>query len=270
MDWTCILAPLSGGGADPRTLAVARALAEPFSATVSAAYTSTPASELITWVNEAGVSTTALAIGELEQATRVGEANARTALARLDYRYKSFDNVTGDDWLGLRIASRLADVVVWPPRAARSRGFFSHAFQQVLIDEQRPALIADHVPPPDAPAAIAWDGGREAARAVRRAMPWLRRSRQVTVLTVPYAVRERCETGRLLNYLADCGVAADASTLHGRSPAGPLLLAEARRLGAAMLVAGAFGHPRLQRFIFGGTTQTLLEDASDLALFLSH
>ena len=101
-------------------------------------------------------------------------------------------------------------------------------------------------------------------------LPWLRRSRQVTVLTVPYAVRERCETGRLLNYLADCGVAADASTLHGRSPAGPLLLAEARRLGAAMLVAGAFGHPRLQRFIFGGTTQTLLEDASDLALFLSH
>ena len=76
MDWTCILAPLSGGGADPRTLAVAKALAEPFSATVSAAYTSTPASELIPWVNEAGVSTTAMAIGELEQATRVGEAHA--------------------------------------------------------------------------------------------------------------------------------------------------------------------------------------------------
>jgi nucleotide-binding universal stress UspA family protein len=37
-----------------------------------------------------------------------------------------------------------------------------------------------------------------------------------------------------------------------------------------MLVAGAFGHPRFQRFIFGGTTQTLLDDQAGPALFLSH
>lgn len=270
MDWTCILAPLSGGAADPRTLSVAKALAAPFSATLSAAYTSTPASELVSWVGEAGVNPTALAIGELQEASRVGEAKARTALARIDYRYKVFENVTGDDWLGLRVAARLADVVVWPPRAARSHGFFSHAFQQVLIDEQRPALIADAAPSPDAPAVIAWDGGREAARAVRRATPWLRRSRHVTVLTVPHGLREPHETGRLLHYLADCGVTADAVTLGGRGSTGPQLLAAAHGLGAAMMVAGAFGHPRLQRFIFGGVTEALLEEASDMALFLSH
>lgn len=270
MNWTCILAPLSGGAADARTLSAAKALAAPFSATVSAAYSSTPSSELITWVGEAGVNPTALAIGALQEASRVGEANARTALATLDYSHKIFENVTCDDWLGLRVAARLADVVVWPPRAARSHGFFSHAFQQVLLDEQRPALIADSAPPLGAPAVIAWDGGRAAARAVRCATPWLRQARHVTVLTVPHALRQPCETGRLLNYLADCGVAADASSLHARGAAGPLLLAEARRIGAAMMVAGAFGHSRLQRIIFGGTTQTLLEEASDLTLFLSH
>jgi nucleotide-binding universal stress UspA family protein len=36
------------------------------------------------------------------------------------------------------------------------------------------------------------------------------------------------------------------------------------------LVAGAFGHPRLQRFVFGGTTQILLDSAPAAALFLSH
>ena len=36
------------------------------------------------------------------------------------------------------------------------------------------------------------------------------------------------------------------------------------------VVAGAFGHPRFQRFIFGGTTRTLLDRTSGPALFLSH
>ena len=36
-----------------------------------------------------------------------------------------------------------------------------------------------------------------------------------------------------------------------------------------LLVAGAFGHPRLQEFIFGGTTRTLL-NSDELSLFLSH
>ncbi len=40
--------------------------------------------------------------------------------------------------------------------------------------------------------------------------------------------------------------------------AAPLLLHAAQRRRADILVAGAFGHPRLQEFIFGGTTRSLL------------
>ena len=36
-----------------------------------------------------------------------------------------------------------------------------------------------------------------------------------------------------------------------------------------ILVAGAFGHPRLQEFIFGGTTRSLL-NTDGPSLFLSH
>jgi len=39
--------------------------------------------------------------------------------------------------------------------------------------------------------------------------------------------------------------------------------------GASILVAGAFGHTRLQEFIFGGTTRTLLNSEGP-SLFLSH
>ena len=47
------------------------------------------------------------------------------------------------------------------------------------------------------------------------------------------------------------------------------IAAAAAKVGAGVLVAGAFGHPRLQEFIFGGTTRTLL-NADRPSLFLSH
>jgi hypothetical protein len=36
-----------------------------------------------------------------------------------------------------------------------------------------------------------------------------------------------------------------------------------------ILVAGAFGHPRLQEYVFGGATRTFL-NSEGLSLFLSH
>jgi len=48
-----------------------------------------------------------------------------------------------------------------------------------------------------------------------------------------------------------------------------VLLYAARKAQADILVAGAFGHPRLQEFIFGGTTRTLL-NSDEPSLFLSH
>ena len=65
------------------------------------------------------------------------------------------------------------------------------------------------------------------------------------------------------------GVKARLERLTGSGEAGPMLLDGARAIGAGILVAGAFGHPRLQEFIFGGTTRSLL-NADQPSLFLSH
>jgi nucleotide-binding universal stress UspA family protein len=64
-------------------------------------------------------------------------------------------------------------------------------------------------------------------------------------------------------------VEADVDILPDSGDAAPLLLYAARKAGADILVAGAFGHPRLQEFIFGGTTRTLL-NSDEPSLFLSH
>ena len=44
----------------------------------------------------------------------------------------------------------------------------------------------------------------------------------------------------------------------------------AKEAGATLLVAGAFGHPRLQEYIFGGTTRAFLNATDAPSLFLSH
>jgi len=43
-----------------------------------------------------------------------------------------------------------------------------------------------------------------------------------------------------------------------------------KRVGSELLVAGAFGHPRFQQFIFGGATRTLMQIEDGPSLFLSH
>lgn len=270
MGWSNILAPLLGGEPDAQVLDTAAALAAPFNATVTAAYASSSPAALYAWSNDSGIGVTDLAVAEFQRLSTAGEARARELVAALDYPFKTFQNVTSGDGLNLRVASRLSDVVVWPTGPARGHGFFAAAFQQILMDERRPVLIADRPVPIGSVAVVAWDGGREATRAARRAVPWLTKAKHVVVLTAPSATASGSHDGRLIDYLADQGIHAETVSLSGRGEVGPHLLDKARELGASVLVAGAFGHPRFQRFIFGGTTQILLDGALDTALFLSH
>lgn len=47
------------------------------------------------------------------------------------------------------------------------------------------------------------------------------------------------------------------------------LLAEAEKIAADLIVAGAYGHSRFREWILGGVTQELL-DASPVPLLLAH
>lgn len=270
MTWTNILVPVMGGDGDARVLAVAKALAEPFGATITMVFASMSPNSFLSWATETGLGPSDVAITALENTTNRGEARCRDLLAALDYPKKAFEAADADDWLGLRTASRLADVVVWDRSATHGHGFFAPAFQQILLDERRPALIASKPPVVGGTVAIAWDGGREASRAVRRAVPLLQKAQQVVLLTAPHAMARPCTGARALSYLADHGITAMHEAIHAHGEAAAMILDAVSGVGARLLVAGAFGHPRLQRFIFGGNTQVLLEGRTPAALFLSH
>jgi nucleotide-binding universal stress UspA family protein len=117
--------------------------------------------------------------------------------------------------------------------------------------------------------AVAWDGGKEASRAARLAMPLLEKASRVVILAAPKASSRSFDPARLQAYFAARNVAADIDILPDSGDAAPLLLYATKKAEADVLVAGAYGHPRLQEFIFGGTTRSLLA-ADQPSLFLSH
>lgn len=270
MSWARIMAPLSGGQGDRAAVAAAAALAEPYGAELAGVYTPADVADVMPWMGEGfmgGVQTTALE--SLKEAAQAGEKSARAVMEGCAYKKKQFITLASPVWAGLSAESRLSDVVVFANDPARGRGPLAEAFQQVLADEQRPVLIAREGLKVGGVVAVAWDGGKEASRAARLAMPLLEKAKKAVILAAPRASTRSFDPGKLQAYYAARGVKTVIETLADSGDAAPALLHGAQRAGADILVAGAFGHPRLQEFIFGGTTRTLL-NSDQPSLFLSH
>ena len=270
MSWARIMAPLSGGQGDAAAVAAAVMLARPFKAEMIGVYTPADVADVMPWMGEGflgGVQTAALE--SLKEAATVGETHARAAMATVSYAKSRFISLQSPVWAGLSAESRLSNVVVFTSDPGRGRGPLSEAFQQMMADEQRPVLIARPGLKIGGVVAVAWDGGKEASRAARLALPLLEKAAKAVILAAPKASSRSFDAGRLKSYYAARGVDAEVDILPDSGDPAPVLLYAAKKAGADILVAGAFGHPRLQEFIFGGTTRTLL-NSDELSLFLSH
>lgn len=140
-----------------------------------------------------------------------------------------------------------------------------HMEVSVLFGSGRACLF---VPPKDAApqnfgtVVVAWNGSREAARAVAEAMPFLKQASQVIVV----GVGEGGETelgGDIGRHLSRHGISAVIGTVDiGPDGPGAALLAEVRRVGANLLVMGGYGHSRFREWVLGGATRYVLAHAT--------
>lgn len=157
--------------------------------------------------------------------------------------------------------ARYADLVIASPDLTRDLVFVAGG--PVL------AFAKDLTPKVPARILIAWNGGREAARAVRDAMPLLEMAKAVDVVVVDPPA-DRPIGPDLARSLARHGIKVEVRELpSGGTEAGVVLLDEARRSGADLLVMGAYGHSRLREWVLGGATEEALETAG-VALLLAH
>jgi nucleotide-binding universal stress UspA family protein len=269
-DWARIMTPLSGGEGDRRVLAAGAAVAEAFEAELACVHAPADVADLIPWMGDGfmgGVQATA--VQSLREAAAAGEKAARAAADACPYSNKTFTALASPVWAALAMEGRLSDVVVFDFPTARGKGALSEAFQQILADEQRPTLVAHEGLAVGGPIAVAWDGGKEASRAVRTSIPLLRKASAVVILSAPGASPRRFDPELLRRFLAPRGVQATIEVLGDHGDPAPALVKAAKAASAGILVAGAFGHPRLQEYVFGGATRTFL-NSEGLSLFLSH
>lgn len=116
---------------------------------------------------------------------------------------------------------------------------------------------------------VAWDGSRECARATQDAIPFLIRADKVTVLTISDDKKQDLPEADICIHLSRHGIKAEALTLTDQESVAKAILQTADNIDADMVVAGAWGHKRLQELIFGGATKTLISNQKRPVLF-SH
>ena len=111
---------------------------------------------------------------------------------------------------------------------------------------------------------IAWDGGREAARAVFDALVLFRADARIDILTAKNGPRGEIAAitapEALAQALARHGF--EAAVTHSRGgelPVGEDILSRAADFSADVIVMGGYGHTRLRETVFGGATRTILE-----------
>ncbi len=127
----------------------------------------------------------------------------------------------------------------------------------------RPVLVVPYAgayPSPGKTVMVAWNGSREAARAVHDALPLLTRAHKVIVFGINPDATATVSANALVAHLQRHGVAVESRhTVTGELPAGDALLSALADNGVDLLVMGAYGHSRLREMVLGGVTETLLD-----------
>lgn len=122
---------------------------------------------------------------------------------------------------------------------------------------------------------VAWNSSRASTRAVNDALPLIERADKVTLLAVnPAVFSERYEAlppEQMVEHLRRHGASVEEMWLNNipTDAIAAAILAESRKAGADLIVAGAFGHPRLWEKMMGGVTRDLL-DRMTLPVFMSY
>lgn len=188
---------------------------------------------------------------------RAREADALAPSIMLDARYADLTVVAQ----GLDTDGGSADLARLP--------------EELVLGVGRPVLIVPRYgtfPIVGERVLVAWNGSREATRAVNDALPILTQAESVTVLSVDPEGEpgHRLPGAEIALHLARHGVKAEAaSTRSADIGVGDVLLSYAADLGADLLVMGAYGHSRLREMVLGGATRQILREMT-VPVLMSH
>ncbi|CAN7795365.1 universal stress protein [Caballeronia sp. LjRoot34] len=153
-----------------------------------------------------------------------------------------------------------------------------HFPETLVLSAGRPVLFIPYVgvfPTLGENVMVAWNGSREATRAVHDALPLLQRANRTTIVMLNDPKDEsrgsRIPGADIALMLARHGIKAEVAELDGIDdvPLGDVLLSRASQLNVDLVVMGAYGHSRWQELIMGGATRSMLESMT-VPVLMSH
>ena len=164
---------------------------------------------------------------------------------------------------------RVSDLIAVARKGAGATTFSAMALETALFETGRPVLMVPVGTPADLfyRPLIAWNGSREAARAVGFALPFLSECEGcVEIFSAPES-KHHASTEELLRYLGWHGIVADRIASDDARANGMSLLAQASAHRTGLIVMGAYTHGHYRQFLFGGMTRHVMEHAAIPILF---
>jgi len=274
-----ILVPVRGDGKGDNVLAHAAALARGFNAHIEITHCRAKPEDLLPF----GVPIPAAVRAQLTQSsTELFDAEEAGLRAELEALAKTLNLTLTDKPTGTAVTAsfveesgrqidvirhhgRLADLIaVAKPDIDRNIG--TNTLKAALFSTGRPVLMCPETGGTVAEElgqniVIAWDGSLEASRAVISTLPLLAAAKQVTIVTAtgkPVSV----PADELRDYLAAHDVSASVQIIEAKPNVARALLDTANKVGADMMILGAYSRNQELERLLGGTTQYIVDHAT--------
>ncbi len=227
------------------------------------------------------MSATPILLEQIMQEQELRAAEAKSAFDEITGKSMvrtGWRRASGPMYSALNVHGRYCDLLILNQEGdgddALSLGGFADS---AVIETGRPVLVVPFigaVVPLGGKVLVAWNGTREATRAVNDALPLLMAAKEVQVVCIDPPTTEEAEVSLpgadLCFHLATHGVRAEAHVISGSDmDSGNVLLSYAADFGANLIVSGAYGHSRLRELVLGGMTLHLLRYMT-VPVFMSH
>jgi len=277
MSYKTILVHLDSGKRVAERVAIAKQLADTFDAHLTGLFAlSTPRIPSYA-LAEAGPVVVEAETRYRAEATRAAET-AFTAATAHQSRSVEFRASRRDALAAVLLSARYADLVVAGQLEPEGRSGVDDSFaEELVLGAGRPVLFvpyAGRFKEVGRRVLVAWNAGREAARAVSDALPLLGRAGMVQIVAFD-PLKGDADHGDLPGadialVLARHGVKVSVAQQHSDEvDVGNQILSRAADMQADLIVMGAYGHSRLRELVLGGVTRTLL-DTMTVPVLMSH
>ena len=173
--------------------------------------------------------------------------------------------------------ARTADLIIIGQINPNARPASTWRPQDVVVACGRPVLMVPYIgtfAEVGRRVLVAWDGSREAVRALNDALPVIAAAEEVTVMTVHArdkdVERDRSATERIIHHLARHGIAARVDQrLQCHNAISDILLSRAMDFYVDLIVAGAYHHSPLREALVGGVSRDLFQRMT-VPVLMSH